>query len=428
MSTQTSLRKLSFISAVAVCLLLAACGGDPEPTEPASDAIDPAIVDKLKALGYVGTGPAIPEGTPLGVVLHDPERAAPGLNLLTNAHFCSAQLIEMDGTLRHQWEYKPCFRWGNAVLASNGDLLVMGRRPHNPDPQSAYDSRYLARFNWDGELLWERPMSAHHDVDVDTQGRIWTLDYDLRFVDEFGDKTPLRDNSVVVMDAVGEVQERVSLLELLKSSPELFTLQPGTSRMFEGGAELDLFHANVVETMRQPQLVGRDPIYADDAVLLCVRNQDTLALIDWSEKRLLWAWGQGILSGPHDATLLPNGHILAFDNGLGRDWSRVIEVDPLTNKIVWEWRDEEDPKAFYSKTRGANQRLSNGNTLIVESESGEVFEIDGKGDVVWRLINPNVTDAREPSVIVRIRRFENLSYEQLEEAVESGAGLPFVVD
>jgi len=417
-----------FISAAAVCLLLTACGGDPEPTAPTADEIDPAVVDKLKALGYVSVGAAIPEDTPLGVVLHDPERAAPGLNLLTNAHFCSAQLIEMDGTLRHQWEYKPCFRWGNAVLASNGDLLVMGRRPHNPDPASAYKSRYLARFNWDGDLLWERPMSAHHDVDVDSRGRIWTLDYELRHVEQFGDKTPLRDNAVVVMDAAGEVQERVSLLELLTSSPELFTLQPGTLRMFEGAAELDLFHANVVETMRQTALVGRDPIYTDDAVLLCIRNQDTLALIDWSEKKLLWAWGQGILSGPHDATLLPNGHILAFDNGLGRDWSRVIEVDPLTNKIVWEWRDDEDPKAFYSKTRGANQRLANGNTLIVESESGEVFEVDGEGQVVWRLINPNVTDAREPSVIVRIRRFEDLSYEQLAAAVESGEGLPFVVD
>ena len=61
----------------------------------------------------------------------------------------------------------------------------------------------------------------------------------------------------------------------------------------------------------------------EDAILVCVRNQDLLAIVDWSEKRLLWAWGPGELSGPHDATLLPNGNVLAFDNGLGRDWSRV---------------------------------------------------------------------------------------------------------
>lgn len=428
MTTQTSLVRSACLFLAVLCLLLAACGGEREAPNTVSDTIDPVLAKKLRDLGYVGTGPAIPDGEPLGVVFHDPQRAAAGVNLLINAHFCNAQLIDMDGKLRHQWQYEPCYRWGNAVLAPNGDLLVMGRRPHEGDPRSAFESRYLIRYNWSGETVWERPMSAHHDVDVDLQGRIWTLDYDLRIVPEFGETVPTRDNAIVVMDSEGNVQERVSLLDLLRSAPALLTLQPPGMRQFEGGEEVDLFHTNAVETMRQTQLIGSDPIFVEDGLLVCVRNQDTLAIVDWSEKKLIWAWGQGILSGPHDATLLPNGNVLAFDNGLGRNWSRVIEVDPRTNEIVWEWRDGDDPTAFYTKTRGSNQRLANGNTLMVESESGVVIEVDPEGELVWKLINPNVTEAREPSVIVRVRRFEGLTYEQLDAAVRSGKGLPFVVD
>ena len=64
------------------------------------------------------------------------------------------------------------------------------------------------------------------------------------------------------------------------------------------------------------------------------------ALRDWKTKRIVWSWGQDEISGPHDATLLANGNVLLFDNGLGRDWSRVIEVDPFTREIVWEYRAE----------------------------------------------------------------------------------------
>ena len=176
-----------------------------------------------------------------------------------------------------------------------------------------------------------------------------------------------------------------------------------------------------------PELIGTHPIYAPDSVLICIRNQDTLAIFDWKRQQLLWAWGQGELSGPHDATLLPNGHILAFDNGLGREFSRVVEVDPLAREIVWEYRAP-DPKSFYSEARGGSQRLSNGNTLITESNDGRAFEVTPDGDIVWEFINPNMSEEREPSVIVRMRRYEGLTYAEFVEHIESGRGLPSRVD
>ena len=90
--------------------------------------------------------------------------------------------------------------------------------------------------------------------------------------------------------------------------------------------------------MRRPELAARSSIYDLDHVLLTSRNQDAVFIVDWRREELVWAWGPGELSGPHGGTVLEDGRILIFDNGLGREWSRIVEIDPLSGEIVWEYR------------------------------------------------------------------------------------------
>ena len=91
--------------------------------------------------------------------------------------------------------------------------------------------------------------------------------------------------------------------------------------------------------------------------------------------------GPGILERPHHPALLNNNHILLYDNGFRRHYTRILELDPVTGDITWEFTT--DPKRdFFSFYRGANQRLANGNTLITDSDSGHVFEITPDGEVV----------------------------------------------
>lgn len=403
----------------------AGCGGG--AGEAGELAVDSAEVERLRALGYVNVAPALPSGAQVGVLTHDERKAASGLTLFTNAKFCSAQLIGMDGRVHHGWRQEPCFRWGNVTLTPTGDLLAVWRLPHEENPQAAIGSRYLARLDWDGALVWNKQLAVHHDVEMTPDGRILTLTYEFRRIPEADPDVPLRDNSIVMLDGGGEVTDRLSLWDLFHSNGDSFSLQEGKIREFEGGRELDLFHTNSVEWIRHPELVGTHDVYRPSSVLICVRNQDTLAILDWDSRELLWTWGQGETSGPHDATLLPGGNVLAFDNGLGRDWSRVIEVDPRTSEVVWEYRAE-DPRAFHSKIRGASQRLGNGNTLITDSQGGRLFEVTPDGDTVWEFLNPNMTEKREPSVIVRARRFEGLDYAELERRIRTDAGVGLTVD
>jgi len=272
-------------------------------------------------------------------------------------------------------------------------------------------------------VKWKKTLPVHHDVELTPDGRVASLTYQHRLIPEVHASIPVRDHSIVIFSGEGELLEEASLWDMLSASDE-FEVKPVKPRFFDGASELDYLHSNAIEWMRYPELVGTAPIYRENAVLVCLRHQDSVVLIDWDTKEVLWSWGQGQISGPHDATMLPDGNVLVFDNGLGRGWSRVVEVDPRTDEVVWEYRGS-DLTSFYSKTRGSNQRLSNGNTLVADSDSGHVLEVTPAGDTVWEFINPNLTPKREPSVIVRMRRYEGVDFEGLS-ALAAEARLPCV--
>ena len=66
----------------------------------------------------------------------------------------------------------------------------------------------------------------------------------------------------------------------------------------------------------------------------------------------------------------------------------MIEVDPRTDTIVWEYADQSLFEFFSPYISGA-QRLANGNTLICEGCHGRIFEITPAREVVWEYMSPH---------------------------------------
>jgi hypothetical protein len=102
-------------------------------------------------------------------------------------------------------------------------------------------------------------------------------------------------------------------------------------------------------------------------------NISTIVRIDRRSGKVVWTLRSPVVSGQHAPTPLANGNILIFDNGPHRldqtfPFSRVIEVHPATNEIVWKYQ-EAFPQNFYSDRISNAQRLPNGNTLINEGMS-----------------------------------------------------------
>jgi hypothetical protein len=110
--------------------------------------------------------------------------------------------------------------------------------------------------------------------------------------------------------------------------------------------------------------------------------------------------------------MLENGHILVFNNGVERKYSSVVELDPVTKVIVWEYLGG-PAEDFYSDSRGSAQRFPNGNTLICESNEGRTFEVTAQGEVVWQWLNVLKKKRRNP-----LSRMERLSPTGVEKLMK----------
>ena len=58
---------------------------------------------------------------------------------------------------------------------------------------------------------------------------------------------------------------------------------------------------------------------------------------------------------------------------------------------------------FYTHVMGGVERLSNGNTLIVESVNGRIFEVTPDCELVWDYINPDFEDLLERHITNQLR-------------------------
>jgi len=160
---------------------------------------------------------------------------------------------------------------------------------------------------------------------------------------------------------------------------------------------------------------------ADGHIVVSFRNISTVVMIDRATGKIDWALGAPPLAQQHDPRPLPNGNLLIFDNGTHRrdhpaTFSRVIEVDPRTGGIVWEYRDQSLFEFFSPYISGA-QRLANGNTLVCEGCHGRIFEVTSDREIVWEYVSPHFSHAHgAPGLNNWVFRAFRYSPEEIESA------------
>ena len=331
-----------------------------------------------------------------GTVRLDPERTAGGLTLVTMKTKDSflARLIELDGTVRHEWRARfdevwsngapqvisagnpDTVRWHGVHLYPNGDLLLNFEGSHFP-----YGAG-LARLDKDSRVVWKVDANTHHDVFVAEDDSVWVPAMTYRTEQMQGlprNKTWYYEDTVLHVSAEGEVLERISILEALKGAPGLL---PDRIESY------DFTHLNNVEVVTAA-FAAQVPGFETGDILVSLRDLDALVLIDKDTHLAKWAL-VGPFAGQHDPDLLPNGHILLYDNRGPRfacKASRILEIDPVTQAVVWSYGDCAD--GFHSEVWGNVQLLANGNVLFPEPTGGRVFEVtrEPKPRVVWEWRN-----------------------------------------
>ncbi len=341
--------------------------------------------DMLAALHYLPGYEPPPERA--GVTVNDSDLAHRGLNLTVSGHAPAAVLADMNGNELARWTYHladvwkghpPAYLpeahdtsytrnwWRRARLLDDGSLLAV------------FGGLCLIKLDRGSRMSWAYPFRAHHDMDFDPQGNILTLIRETRVRCDVDSLNPIVEDFVVVLSPDGAELERLSLVDCFLNS--------AYRDLLKNPRLPDILHTNSIRRLDDSQS-ERSPLFSEGNLLLSFRDINTIGIIDPAQMKVIWA-ATGPWVAQHDATLLPNGNIMLFDNLGDEGSSRVLELDPLSGEIEWTYEGTAE-HPFSSETCGACQRLPNGNTLITETDSGRAFEVTPDGTIVWEYINPH---------------------------------------
>ncbi len=192
----------------------------------------------------------------------------------------------------------------------------------------------------------------------------------------------------------------------------------------------DWMHVNSMSALGPNKWFDQgDQRFHPENIIIDGRETNIILILDKKTGKVVWQLGPlyntspelkkiGWIVGQHHAHMIPRGlpgegNILIFDNGgwggygapnpaaphgvkcATRDWSRILEINPVSFEVVWKYTPAEagfivpmDANRFYSPFISSAQRLPNGNTMITEGSDGRLFEVTKDYEIVWEYISP----------------------------------------
>ena len=326
-----------------------------------------------------------------GIYEYDKDRATPGFTLFTPLGFDVTHLINMKGEVVHEWKL-PSEPGNYAYLLENGNLLAATRTTDGPKNLPAKGG-HIVELDWDGNIVWEHvdPVQ-HHDFRRLENGNTiylgWKLLNDEQIKRHTGGLPGTEHADGVYGDTITEIAPDGEVvwdwfvgdhMEM-----EKYPNHPGAWRR-------EYAHGNTLA----PTLNGD--------LIINQRMNGAMAIIDKKTKKIRWAMQNWEFGQQHDVQMIDNGNLLFFANGAmlatyhgPEAGSRVIELNPETNEIVWEYHSEA-PRDFFSWFISGCQRLESGNTLICEGIYGRLFEVTPEREIVWDYVSPYIVDYDHPA-------------------------------
>jgi len=346
---------------------------------------------------------SVAKATRVGVVHHNRMKADDGYTLFAPQGTKDVYLIDIDGYVINHWRM-PYIPGCHARLLPNGNLFwagqVKGALEYGYPEEFSGLGGLVREVDWEGNVVWEAvvPMQGH-DFQRRENGNVLYICFDTPGIlpDDtarrvVGGRPGSEFNGQIWGDCIYEIDPSGSLiwrwLAYEHLDPEIDTMCP-------------------LENRSQWPYLNSIWICADGNLLLSTRYLNQATKIAYPSGEVIGRYGRGELAHQHDVRELANGNILAFDNGSHRhtlepNYSRAVEIDPATDKVVWEYKSN-PPSDFYSPICGGAERQENGNTVICDSVSGRIFEVTQEKEIVWEYIVP-MTGFKQGSTINRIWR------------------------
>ena len=401
---------------------------------------------------------AYPSIYPTGATVYDPGRCWNGYTIF-QAKELGAALIDMNGNVVQLWEglqgFPNAILPGGFVMGTTGERAVAYSYQDQVDlVQVDWDGKIVWKFDRYQYIAdpGEEPRwmaRQHHDFQregcpvgyyvpgmeprVDKGKTLILCHKNLRNpkITEHN----LLDDAFVEVNWEGEVvwewvcSDHFEEMGFGEAARNILARNPNIRKLSSGEVG-DWMHVNSMSTLGPNRRYDAgDGRFHPENIIWCARETNITAVIDKKAGRIVWQLGPyydqapelrelGWIIGQHHAHMIPRGlpgggNLLIFDNGgwagygapnpgspsgfrnALRDYSRVLELDPLTLKIVWQYSPVEaglafpvDANRFYSPFISSAQRLPNGNTLITEGSGGRIIEVTANHEIVWEYISP----------------------------------------
>ena len=404
---------------------------------------------------------------PTGVTIYKPEKCWNGYNLVPTIN-SGALLFDMNGNEIRRWEQFHGFP--NKLLPNGDLIGYSGDRDPKYGMQDGvdlvqidYDGNIVWKFNRfefiedeGNEAQWMA--RTHHDYQREgnpvgyyvpeqnpllREGKTLILGHKTVRNEKISDKK-LLDDVFYEVDWEGNIlwewhaNEHFDEIGFSEEAKKTIYKNPNI-RESDGGVG-DWLHTNCMSYLGPNKRYNEgDERFHPENIIFDSREANFLAIISKKTGKIVWKIGPNwddenikhisYIIGPHHTHLIPEGlpgegNILVFDNGgwggygvpntvsedgtknVWRDYSRVLEINPITLEIVWQFTPESiragiptDASKFYSPYVSSAQRLPNGNTLIDEGSNGRLIEVTYEKEIVWEWISPYFSNSKDEDPI-----------------------------
>jgi hypothetical protein len=306
-------------------------------------------------------------------------------------------LLDLAGNPIHTWitDKQPLY----SQLRKNGNLLVVMEAPkyNHPLPPGG-NTGTIQELDWNSKVVWEyKNEMMHHDFVDLPNGNIllslWEKTSPEIASQIKGGVAGTTLNGSIFSDNLVEINKKGEIVWSWHSSEHL---DPNLDILGQDMPEFAWTYTNGLG------YTPRNPIDGTEAFIVSMRSLNEVLIVRKNDGQIIWRSPQQMLNTQHDPSFLANGNILVFDNGFARQpnpfpsyGSRVVEINPRTNKIVWQFDGGNgviDKVRFFAPIVGGAERLPNGNTLITDGPKGHIFEVTKDKKVVWDFISPYTTE------------------------------------
>lgn len=349
-------------------------------------------------------------------------------------------LIDMDGTTVKSW-YNSKRGGYSCYLLENGNIL----RPASPNMtylNGGGSAGLVQEIAPDGSLVWQYEYNTtshltHHDIEPLPNGNVLAIAWEVKtsaqavaagsnssqamWPDHIIEIEPFGTNSGTIVwewhvwdHLIQDYDPSKDNYGVVADHPELFdiNMEIGFSGGPGGG---DWLHLNSVDYNEELDQIIFSSHYTDEFYIIDHSTTTAEAASHSGGNSgmggdILYRWGSPSNYGRtgteffdvlHCAVWVPDdcpgaGNIIVFNNGESTHISQVAEIEPpleASGNYTINQGVGFEPSAplwiysngtnFYSNHLGSCQRFPNGNTLIVESTSGDMFETDSLLNVVW---------------------------------------------